>query len=171
MVHQYGGSILASGNFFKKFWWISQVWNNTWIQYLEKCLFYLSSIRSFFLPSFTEWFNWIQLCLKYSTCFNLNFCRDLHLNGKDTTNEKLPPQNHYGDYTYAALPSNYPHPSMAPPPHPPLMYPVPMIPVHPGYGPWPAPQAGFSGFYNGPTYRGNVGRWGNEMVFWFSGFC
>lgn len=96
--------------------------------------------------------------LKYSAYFNLNFCRDLHLKGKDTTTEKLPPQNHYGDYTYAALPSYYPHPSMAPPLHPPQMYTVPMIPVHPGYGPWPVPQAGFSGFYNGPTYGGNVRR-------------
>ncbi|XP_020602446.1 uncharacterized protein LOC110041496 [Orbicella faveolata] len=40
---------------------------------------------------------------------------------------------------------------MAPLPYPPLMYPVPMVPVHPGYAPWLVPQHGFSGMNYGPS--------------------
>lgn len=59
-------------------------------------------------------------------------------------------QSHNGSYPYAVLPSYYPHPPEGPPSHPPMMYPVPMIPVHPGYASWLVPQQGFNGVNSGP---------------------
>ncbi|KAJ7333080.1 hypothetical protein OS493_018252 [Desmophyllum pertusum] len=76
---------------------------------------------------------------------NGEFVRDVRTKGKDATKEMQALQRQYGDYTYPAQSSYYPYPSVAPPPHPSLMYPVPMIPVHPGYAPWLAPQLGFYG--------------------------
>lgn len=86
------------------------------------------------------------------------FTRDVHVQEKNTRQERQALQNQYGDYTYSALPPYYPHPSIAPLPQPPLMYPVPMVPVHPGYAPWLVPQHGFSGMNYGPSYGRNHGR-------------
>ena len=45
---------------------------------------------------------------------------------------------------------------MVPPPHPSVMYPVPMIPLHAGYSPWFIPPLGYSainyGLVNGALY-------------------
>ena len=46
---------------------------------------------------------------------------------------------------YPPLPSDSIHPKMAPHPHFPVMHPVPMIPVYPGYAPWFMPQFGLPG--------------------------
>lgn len=75
--------------------------------------------------------------------------RDDQIKRKISRKENQAFQDQSSSYPYAALPSYYPHPPVAPPPHPPLMYPVPMIPVHPGYAPWIVPQQGFNGVNSG----------------------
>lgn len=95
---------------------------------------------------------------------NDNFERDVHAQEKNTKQERQALQNQYGDYTYSALPPYYHHPSIAPLPQPPLMYPVPMVPVHPEYAPWLVPQHGFSGVNYGPSYGRNHGRPPNQLT-------
>lgn len=68
---------------------------------------------------------------------------------KDTRKEQATHPNHHGSDFYPAMPSNYPYPPMAPPHHPSVMYPVPMIPMHAGYAPWFIPPLGYSAINNG----------------------
>jgi len=95
---------------------------------------------------------------------NENFERNVYTQEKTKKEERQAVQNQYGDYTYPALSSYYPHPSMVHPPHPPLMYPVPMVPVHSGYAPWLVPQQGFSEMKYGPSYGRNHGRPPNQLT-------
>ena len=97
----------------------------------------------------------LYLLFKYVTCI---FTRDVYTQEKNKEQERQALQNQHGNYSYPALSSYYPHPSMVHPPHPPLMYPVPIVPVHSGYAPWLVPQHGFSGMNYGPGYGRNYER-------------
>ena len=77
------------------------------------------------------------------------FSRDPKTKIKDGRKERTTHPSHQGNYTYPALSSYYPDPAMAAPPHPSVMYPFPMIPVHPGYAPWLAPLPGYGVVNNG----------------------
>lgn len=106
---------------------------NLWIV-CELCEFLFS------LETVIEW---------YIFLFSSSTNRDDRIKRKISRKENQAFQDQSNSYPYAALPSYYPHPPVAPPPHPPLMYPVPMIPVHPGYAPWIVPQQGFNGVNSG----------------------
>ena len=106
---------------------------NLWIV-CELCEFLFS------LETVIEW---------YIFLFSSSTNRDDRIKRKISRKENQAFQGQSSSYPYAALPSYYPHPPVAPPPHPPLMYPVPMIPVHPGYAPWIVPQQGFNGVNSG----------------------
>lgn len=107
-----------------------------WIQ------LYVSTLCEFLVPleRVIEW---------YIFLFSSSTNRDDQIKRKISRKENQAFQGQSSSYPYAALPSYYPHPPVAPPPHPPLMYPVPMIPVHPGYAPWIVPQQGFNGVNSG----------------------
>lgn len=87
------------------------------------------------------------------------FGRDLQVKPKDERKEQTALFTHQGSYPHPTLSSYYPNPSIGPPPHPPLMYPIPMIPVHPGYAPWFPPFPGV----NNAFPDGRHGRPTNQM--------
>jgi len=130
---------------------------NFLLQYKSNTIF-ISHLYGFWV-SFVSTINRycpLILCLLFK-CFCI-FTRNVYTQEKTKKEERQAVQNQYGDYTYPALSSYYPHPSMVHPPHPPLMYPVPMVPVHSGYAPWLVPQQGFSEMKYGPSYGRNHGR-------------
>lgn len=81
----------------------------------------------------------------YVVCFP----RDPRAKIKDGRKERTAHPSHQGNYAYPVQSSYYPDSAMAAPPHPPVMYPVPMIPVYPGYAPWLAPLPGYGVVNNG----------------------
>jgi len=91
----------------------------------------------------------LEMILQFAFYY-LMFFRDPQTKAKVGRNDHA---THPGNYTYPGPSSYYTHPPMGPPPHPTVMYSVPMIPVNPGYAPWFAPPLGYgvanSDFHDG----------------------
>ena len=98
------------------------------------------------------------LLLTLLRSFNFFPTREQQTRAKGTRKEQAALPNDHGNYVYPAISSNYPYPPMGPPPFPSMMYPVPMIPVHPGYASWFAPTLGYGAANNGLPDGAHYGR-------------
>lgn len=80
---------------------------------------------------------------------------------KDYTTLSKHPRN----LTHPTPSFHYPKPGVGPTPYPTMMYPVSMIPVHPGYAPWLAPHPGYGGygFHSNSLHDGRLVRPRNQM--------
>lgn len=93
------------------------------------------------------------------------YARESQTKATNKWNQHATLPRHQGTVTYPPLPSHYPNPAMGSLPHPPMMYPVSMIPVHPGYAPWFAPYPGYAegSLYDHALHDGRLVRPQNQM--------
>ena len=75
-VHQHGGFTVGSIILCGTFWWISQLWDNTYTLNAKNCLYLLSIILRFL--DFIHWMvlDFIFYCMTMNTLYKENFSRD-----------------------------------------------------------------------------------------------